>query len=65
MKAEIVKHILNRDEQGLIINERVLIQWSSSKGFGELIFKSEDGNYIVDAEAMDFEHIKNVLKAID
>lgn len=65
MKADIIKHFLKKDKQGLITDEKVLIQWSSPKGFGELIFRTKDGNYIVDAEAMSFEHIKDVLKALD
>lgn len=56
MKAQIV---YKKDDD-------VTIHWSSKKGFGELIFKhTGQGNFKVDTECMNFNHIVEVLQAIE
>lgn len=64
MEAKIDRYKIDKDENDLITNEEVLIKWNSSKGFGELYFKTQDGKFIVDAELMSFDHIVEVLRAL-
>jgi hypothetical protein len=64
MRAVITSVNTRKNKKGLIISEKVVIEWAGDAGFGQLIAEKKNEKYEFDTEAMGFGHVVKVLQAL-